>query len=186
MKHEAKCSLMYCVEQGYGWFSKEPENNLPVSKTIEALIFNPENRVARRIKRVLHLYFSKQQPFSLVWEIVLHLVGSMGYDSHSQLELSLSFRLIIVYVLSWVQLFATPWTVACQALLSMEFSRQVYWSGLPFPSPGDLLNPGIEFESLASPALLGGFFTTAPSGKPGNQPGNLSVPPSLGPSSQAF
>jgi hypothetical protein len=57
---------MYCVEQGYGWFSKEPENNLPVSKTIEALIFNPENRVARRIKRVLHLYFSKQRPFSLV------------------------------------------------------------------------------------------------------------------------
>lgn len=63
MKHEAKCSLMYCVEQGYGWFSKEPENNLPISKAIEALIFNPENRVARRIKRVLHLYFSKQQPF---------------------------------------------------------------------------------------------------------------------------
>ena len=139
MKHEAKCSLMYCVEQGYGWFSKEPENNLPVSKIIEALTFNPENRVARRIKRVLHLYFSKQRPFSLVWEIVLHLVGSMGYDSHSQLELSLSFRLIRAYVLSWVQLFATPWTVACQALLSMEFSRQEY---------------------LGSHSLLQGIFST--------------------------
>ena len=40
--------------------------------------------------------------------------------------------------------FATPWTIACQAPLSMEFSRQEYWSGLPFPSSGDLPNPGIE------------------------------------------
>ena len=43
----------------------------------------------------------------------------------------------------------TPWTVACQAPLSMAFSRQEYWSGLPVPSPGDLSNPGIEFESPA-------------------------------------
>ena len=49
-----------------------------------------------------------------------------------------------------VQLLATPWTVARQAPLSMEFSRQEYWSGLPFPSPGDLPKPGIEFH--ASPA----------------------------------
>ena len=45
--------------------------------------------------------------------------------------------------LSWVQLFVTPWTVASQALLSTEFSRQECWSRLPFPSPGDLPNPGI-------------------------------------------
>ena len=44
---------------------------------------------------------------------------------------------------------AIPWTVACQAPLSMEFSKQEYWSGLPFPSPGDLLDPGIEPGSLA-------------------------------------
>ena len=50
---------------------------------------------------------------------------------------------------SHVQLFATPWTVAYQAPLSMEFSRQEYWSGLPFPSPRDLLNPGIEPRSPA-------------------------------------
>ena len=49
--------------------------------------------------------------------------------------------------LSRVQLFATPWTVAYQALQSMEFSRQEYWSGLPFPPPGDLPNPGIEPRS---------------------------------------
>ena len=44
---------------------------------------------------------------------------------------------------------ATPWTAACQALLSMGFSRQDYWSGSPFPSPGDLPNPGIEPRSPA-------------------------------------
>ena len=49
-----------------------------------------------------------------------------------------------VMSLSHVQLFATPWTVAYQAPLSMGFSRQGYWSGLPFPSPGDLPNPEIE------------------------------------------
>ena len=48
---------------------------------------------------------------------------------------------------SCVWLFATPWTVVCQAPLSMELSRQEYWSGLPFPSPGDRPNPGVEFES---------------------------------------
>ena len=47
-----------------------------------------------------------------------------------------------------VQLFAAPWTGAQQAPLSMEFSRQEYWSGLPFPTPGDLVNPGIEPGSL--------------------------------------
>ena len=51
--------------------------------------------------------------------------------------------------LSHIQLFATPWTVAYQALLSMGFSRQEYWSGLPFPSPGDLPDPGIELGYLA-------------------------------------
>ena len=59
-----------------------------------------------------------------------------------------------------VQLFATPWTVACQPPLSMKFSRQDCWSGLPFPSPGDLCNPGIEPPSLVSPTLAGRFFTS--------------------------
>ena len=67
-----------------------------------------------------------------------------------------------VYVLSCVRLFATPWTVAFQAPLSVGFSRQDYWSGLPFPTAGDLPNPGVE---TTSPALAGGFFTTEPPGK---------------------
>ena len=59
--------------------------------------------------------------------------------------------------LSHVWLFVTSWTVACQAPLSMEFSRQEYWSGLPFPSPGDLPNPGIKTRS---PALQVDYFSS--------------------------
>ena len=63
-------------------------------------------------------------------------------------------------VLSRVWLFTTPWTVADQAPLSMGFSRQEYWGGLLFPPPGQLPDSGIQPESLVSPALAGGFFTT--------------------------
>ena len=66
-------------------------------------------------------------------------------------------------LLCHVQLLATPWTVARQAPRSMRFSRQEYWSGLPFPSPGDLPDPGVEPESLESPALASRFFTTSAS-----------------------
>ena len=59
--------------------------------------------------------------------------------------------------------FATPWTKACQPPLSMGFSRQGYWNALPFPSPGNLPDPGMQ---LMSPALAGEFFTTEWSGEP--------------------
>ena len=65
-------------------------------------------------------------------------------------------------LLSRVRLFATPWTIAHQAPLSVGFSRQEYWSGLPFPSPGNLPDPGIK---TVSPAFTDGFFTTEPPGK---------------------
>ena len=61
---------------------------------------------------------------------------------------------------SRVQLFVIPWTVARQASLTMGFSRQEYRSGLAFPPPGDLPDPGIKPAPLTSPALAGGFFTT--------------------------
>ena len=67
--------------------------------------------------------------------------------------------------LSRVRLFATPWTIAHQAPVSMGFSRQEYWSALPFPSPGDLPNPGIE---PGSPALQADALTSEPLGKPLN------------------
>ena len=65
--------------------------------------------------------------------------------------------------LSCVRLFVTPWTVAYKAPLSMEFSRQEYWSGLPFPSTGDLTNAGIE---PGSPSLQADALPSEPPGKP--------------------
>ena len=67
--------------------------------------------------------------------------------------------------LSRVQLFATPWTVAYQAIPSMGFSRQEYWGGLPFPSPGDLPDPGIEPQC---PALQADSLPSEPTQKPPN------------------
>ena len=82
-------------------------------------------------------------------------------------------------LLSHVRLFAMPWTVACQAPLSMEFSRQEYWSGLPLPSPGDLPNPGVE---PGSPGLQADSLLSEPPRKPytiymgaGNPPLSLGV-----------
>ena len=66
----------------------------------------------------------------------------------------------------WYLTLCDSWTVPRQAPLSIGFSRQELWNGLPFPSPGGPLEPGIEPVSLASPAIAGGFFTTEPPGKP--------------------
>ena len=69
-------------------------------------------------------------------------------------------------MLSCVRFFVNSWSVAHQAPLFMGFPRQEYWSGLLFPPPGNLPNPGIEPTSPTSPALANGFFTTEPPGKP--------------------
>ena len=76
---------------------------------------------------------------------------------------TLNYYVVVVQSLSRAWFFATLWTVACQAPLSMWFFREEYWSGLPFPPSGDLPNPGI---GPPSPALAGGFFTAEPPGKP--------------------
>ena len=91
--------------------------------------------------------------------------GKYVYCSHqtniSFLEICLSMSLCSAA--SVVSDSLTPWTIAHQAPLLMGFSKQEYWSGLPFPSPGDLPNPGMEPMSLMSPALAGDirFFTTS-------------------------
>ena len=89
-------------------------------------------------------------------------------------------------MLSHAQLFATPWTVAHQVPLSMGFPRQEDWSGVPFPSPGDLPEPGIEPTSPASPALAGRSFTTEPRGKPSSFHSSplYQAPPKVGPEPQ--
>ena len=76
---------------------------------------------------------------------------------------------------SHVRLFAILWTVARQAPLSMGFSREEYWSGLPCPSPGDLPDPGFEPASLMSPALAGRFFITNVSWEALEEDGSLAI-----------
>ena len=82
-----------------------------------------------------------------------------------------------VWSLSCVQLFMTPWTVARQAPLSMGLPRQEYWSGLPFPSPGNLPDQGLNPYLLQVSCIAGGFFTPEPSGKPYWCPYSHSFPP---------
>ena len=71
-------------------------------------------------------------------------------------------KVLVIRTLSHVRLFVTPWTTAHQAPLSMKFSRQEYWSGLPFPSPGDLPDAGTE---PGSPALQADSLLTEPQGR---------------------
>ena len=89
-------------------------------------------------------------------------ITANGDYSHEIKRCLLLGRKVKVKSLSRVRLLATPWTMAYQDPLSMGFSRQEYWSGLPFPSPGDLPDPGIE---LGSPALQADTLPSGPSGK---------------------
>ena len=96
----------------------------------------------------------------------MFISGSCMCRAHSRHLVSgnsQALDLLIMSVLSRIWLFATLWTVAHQAPPSMGFSRQEYWSGLPFPSPGDLPNPGIKPRS---PALQADALTSQPPGKP--------------------
>ena len=118
---------------------------------------------------ILHLTFWEKAKLFPKW---LHqfIVPSARYE-YSDFSTPLKVK---VKSLSHVRLFATPWTVAYQAPLSMGFSRQEYWSGVPLPSPGDLPNPGTE---PGSPALQADALPSEPPGKPPHlcQP---SLPPS--------
>ena len=118
-------------------------------------------------------------PLGGVWETARHTDRHLGRGWGSSEGGGNSSELECVCVLSHficVQLFSTPWTVARQAPLSMELSRQESWSGVPGPPPGDLPNPGIEHTSLTSPALVVGFFTTRAS----REAGGWDNSPSLG------
>ena len=83
-----------------------------------------------------------------------------GKHLHCSMCVCVCVCVCVLSHLSHVWLCVILWTIACQALLPMAFSRQEYWNGLPCPPPGDLPNPGIKPMSLTSPALAGGFFTT--------------------------
>ena len=91
---------------------------------------------------------------------ILYLFLELSCLSYCELQ---ELYVKVSWLLSCVQLFVTPWTVVHQTPLSMGFPRQEYWSGLPFPSPGDLPNPGIE---LRSPALQADSLPSELPGKP--------------------
>ena len=101
------------------------------------------------------------------WNILLQDRTGLGIISISRLRevASLSTQSLCGPAYSVVSDSASLWTVARQAPLSIEFSRQEYWSALPFPPLGDLPNPGIKPESPTSLELAGRFFTTEPPGK---------------------
>ena len=109
-------------------------------------------RSAFFIVQLLHPYMTTGKTLALTrWTFVgkvmsLLLICCLGW---SQFFFQANTIKVKLKSLSHVQLFATPWTVAYQVPQSMGFSRQEYWSGLPFPSPGDLRDPGIEPRSPA-------------------------------------
>ena len=98
------------------------------------------------------------------YTIIIYLLTMITYLLTTNIILII-VRLANTYVVlvrfNRIPLSLTPQTVACQSPLSMGFSRPEYWSRLPFPSPRDLSDPGIEPTSLTSLALTGGFFTTS-------------------------
>ena len=110
------------------------------------------------------LMLSARIPYVFEWPSDIHTVmfgtKAVKYLRVRSLQPN-SVLAVLLSCFSFVWLFATLWTVAHQAPLSTGFSRQEYWSGLPFPVPGDLPNPGIEPESLMSPTLTAGFLTTS-------------------------
>ena len=119
--------------------------------------------------RSLQLYFLNFLEFTtysillvLALIILLKKLGSLGSVIFLSAIHSGNPLKVKVKSLSGVRLFVTPWTVAYQAPPSMGFSRQEYWSGLPFPSPGDLPNPGIE---PGSPTLQADALTAELPGK---------------------
>ena len=91
-----------------------------------------------------------EEPYKCLFTMIIAVVVG--------LLLPLKLRAYVFSHFSCVRLFATPWTVARQAPLSIGFCRQEYWSGLPFPPPGDLPNPGTETEFPVSPALQASFI----------------------------
>ena len=120
-----------------------------------------------RILEWVTISFSRGSSQPRDWTSVSRTVGRFFTDWATREALSMYVNLNQFYCamcvsrFSCVQLFVTVFTVVCQAPLSVGSSRQEYWSGLPCPHPGNLPDPGIKPESLMSPALVGGFFTTS-------------------------
>ena len=140
---------------GVAWGNKTRSWFLAASLTRRLLLLNGTVCFfARSLKFGLWEWYSK---IDLMWSIFYMYIGT-PQKIFAQGPISVQFSCSVMSNSS-----AISWTIAHQAHLSMVFPRQEYWSGLPFPYPGDLPNPGIE---PTSPALAGRFFTVEPSGNP--------------------
>ena len=105
--------------------------------------------LSRGAKKILDLHMIYICVWSFCENLAIHIIYALSVCTLCACVLSCSIM---------SDSFATLWTVARQAPLSMRFPRQEHWSGLPFPPPGDLPYPGIKLVSPASPTLAGGFF----------------------------
>ena len=125
-----------------------------------SILFTPATLAASLLlKHVGQACTSGLCAYSSAWvHFLRYPLAGFCTSSRSLLKFTLRWALLwlCVCMLSQVWLFATPWIIAHQAPLSMKYSRQEYWSGLPFSSPGDLPDPGIELTSLVSLELAGG------------------------------
>ena len=120
-----------------------------------------------KVKSESEVMSDPQRPHGLQPTRLLHPWDFPGKSTGVGCHRLLRNNTLLLSCFSRVQLFATPWTVAYQASPSMGFSRQECWSGLPFPSPGDLPDPGIE---PGSPALQADALLSEPPGKPSLYP----------------
>ena len=132
--------------QGYEPLMEKPEIKWTFSKYYPFLLIHVPWILAQSGHRFYH------------WKEFTRAVNPSPFFEGKEADGSWISDVPISLSLRWIQLFVIPWTVACQATLPMEFSKQEYRSGLPCPPPGDLPNPGIEPAPLASPVLAGGFF----------------------------
>ena len=146
-------------EAQWNWHLRKSKSELGEAKRWNTHLQRPRNDTPSPVNELLpHPFFCTPLITCLPKKpraAILHLLASSPWEH--------------VHVCPLAQLCPTlcdPWTVARQALLSTGFSRQEYWSGLPFPISGDLPYPGIKLESLVFPALAGRFFIIEPPGKP--------------------
>ena len=143
------------------WQLSKPEKSKPESVLVNASRLRSWNLRTTNHKQKTRLsqlrYQLELQSNNFLASLPHRLFKSVSSDSCQQKASNhLQFARLIRHF-SCVRLFVTPWTVAHQASLSMGFSRKEYWSGLPFPSPGNLLDPGIEpwspaFQEDSSPS----------------------------------
>ena len=153
------------------------------TKSKNILSWNPHQKISKEVTRIpLSLFYKRNEGTgkSASWVIIIKpvnicidlllllswlvMINVKVADILNLHAIPVCLTILLAWVFSHVWLFVSPWTVARQAPLSMEFSRQEFWSRLPFPTPRNFPDPGIKSASLESPALAGRFFITEPTG----------------------